>query len=120
MLLIIVDAYSKWLDVHLMNTSTSKATIGKLRCFFTEHGLSNQCMTDNSACFTSVDFEEFMTNSGIKHITSSPQHAATNGQAGRAVQLIKESLKIHWMEILKHAYAKYSCNIGPLLIQPQE
>ena len=43
-LLTIVNAYSKWLDVHPMNTSTSKAMIGKLLYFFAEHGLPDQCI----------------------------------------------------------------------------
>ena len=117
-IVIIVDNYSKWLDVHPMNTSTSKATIGKLRHLFAEHGLPDQCVTDNGTCFISADFKEFTTKNGIKHITSSPYHPTMNGQAERAVQSVKESLKRHRMEILKCAYAKYSSNIEPLYIQP--
>ena len=53
MFLIVVDAYSKWLDAFPMNSSTSSATIEKLRRIFAEHGLPNQCVTDNGTCFTS-------------------------------------------------------------------
>ena len=53
MFLIVVDAYSKWLDALPMNSSTSSATIEKLRRIFAEHGLPNQCVTDNGTCFTS-------------------------------------------------------------------
>ena len=60
---------------------------------FAKNGLTDQCLTDNSTCFTSADFEEFMTNNGIKHITSPPYHPAMNGQAERVVQSVKESLK---------------------------
>ena len=58
--LIIVDAYSKWLDVHPINTVTSSATNLKLHHTFVKHNLSDQCMTDNATCFISSDFEEFM------------------------------------------------------------
>ena len=34
-----------------------------------------------------------MIQNGIKHITSAPYHAATNGLAERAVQIIKGGLK---------------------------
>ena len=85
MLLIIVDANSKFLDMYPMNRFTSKATIGKLRRLFEKHGSPDQCETDNGTCFTSADFEEFMTNNGIKHITSFPYHPATNGQVERVV-----------------------------------
>ena len=39
MFLIIVDSYSKWIDSHVMNTSTSQATIEKLRMTFSTHGI---------------------------------------------------------------------------------
>ena len=93
MLLIIVDAYSKWLDEYPMNTSTSKATIWKLHCLFAEHGLPDQCMTDKGTYFTSTDFKEFMTNNGVKQFTSSPYHPATSGQTEIAVKSVKEFLK---------------------------
>ena len=90
MFLIIADVYSKWLDVHPMNTMT---TIVKLCRTFAEHGLPDQYVTDNATCFINSDFEEFMTNNDIKHITSASYHLAKNGQAERAVKSFKDSLK---------------------------
>ena len=77
--LIIVDAYSKWLDRHPLNTVTSSITTGKLHCIFVEHGLPDQCVTDNVTYFTSSDFKEFMTNNGIKPITSALCHPMLSG-----------------------------------------
>ena len=37
--LVLVDAYSKWLEVHVMKSTTSTATIEKLREIFATHGL---------------------------------------------------------------------------------
>ena len=71
-------------------TVTSNATIGELCRTFVEHGLPDQCVTDNATCFSS-DSEECMTNNGIKH--SVPYHPAMNGQAEQAVQFFQESLK---------------------------
>ena len=39
MFLVLVDAYSKWLEVHVMKSTTSTATIEKLREIFATHGL---------------------------------------------------------------------------------
>ena len=39
MFLVVVDAYSKWLEVHCMKSTTSSATIEKLREMFATHGL---------------------------------------------------------------------------------
>ena len=46
--------------------------------------------TDNGAAFTSGEFQEFVEHNGIRHITSSPYHPATNGLVERAVQTNNE------------------------------
>lgn len=51
--LIIVDAYSKWMDIHIMNSTTSEATIAKLQQTFATHGLCNLIISDNGSAFTS-------------------------------------------------------------------
>ena len=49
MFLIIVDAHSKWIDVHPTNSSTSEITIEKLRITFANLGLPHQIVTDNGS-----------------------------------------------------------------------
>ena len=39
MFLILVDAHSKWLDIHIVNSATSSSTIKKMRSTFATHGL---------------------------------------------------------------------------------
>ena len=93
MLLIIVDAYSKWIDVHVMQTSTSTATVERLRQTFSTHGLPEIIVSDNGSNFTSKEFETFLKLNGIRHITTAPYHPASNGLAERAVQTVKEGIK---------------------------
>ena len=90
MFLVVVDAYSKWLEVHRMRSITSTATIEKLREMFATHGLPATLVSDNGSNFTSAEFQEFMKNNGIKHIKVSPYHPASNGLAERAVRIFKE------------------------------
>ena len=93
MLLVVIDAYSKWLDVAIINSATSTATIDSLRRMFATHGIPESIVSDNATVFTSEEFTEFVTMNGIHHIRSAPYHPATNGLAERAVQTLKESLK---------------------------
>ena len=93
MFLIIVDAHSKWIDVHPTNSSTSEITIEKLRITFANLGLPHQIVTDNGSCFTSTEFKNFTTANGIKHIFTAPYHASSNGLAERAVQSFKQSMR---------------------------
>ena len=60
MFLVVMDAYSKWLEVHRMKSITSTATIEKLREMFATHGLPATVVSDNGSNFTSSEFQEFM------------------------------------------------------------
>lgn len=57
------------------------------------HGLCDTIVTDNGTQFVSHDFEKFCESNGIKHLTSSPYHPQSNGQAERFVNLLKTGLK---------------------------
>ncbi|CAG2235627.1 unnamed protein product [Mytilus edulis] len=91
--LIMVDAYSKWIDIHVMNSTTSEATIAKLEQTFATHGLCDLIISDNGAAFTSKEFADYVKSNGIEHRTSAPWHPASNGCAERAVQSFKEGMK---------------------------
>ncbi|GFU53298.1 uncharacterized protein K02A2.6 [Trichonephila clavipes] len=87
------DAYSKWIEVIPMKNITASFTIHHLRILFAHYGIPLTLVSDNGASFTSYEFRHFLKLNNIKHITSAPYHAATNGQAERIVQLFKASLK---------------------------
>ena len=93
MLLIIVDVHSKWIEVHVMSSSTSSATIGNLRVTFAQLGIPRSIVTDNGPCFVSAEFKQFLSKNGITQITSAPYHPSSNGLAERAVQTVKQGIK---------------------------
>jgi hypothetical protein len=69
-LLVIVDAYSKWTEVHIMSKTTSAAIIKKLRQTFTIHGLPDLVVTDNGSNFVSHEMETFLRQNCIRHVRS--------------------------------------------------
>ena len=93
MFLILIDAHSKWLEVHMTNSSTSSVTIEKMRSSFVTLGLPEQLVTDNGPSFTSEEFALLLQMNGIKHITTAPYDPGSNGLAERAVQMLKSGLK---------------------------
>lgn len=91
--LIVVDAYSKWPEIFLMNKTSAQATITVLRSLFSRYGLPLQLVTDNGPQFRSEEFDHFLNANGVKHVRVAPYHAASNGAAERMVQSFKRSLQ---------------------------
>ena len=93
MFLILVEANTKWVDIHVVNSTSAEVTIEKMRATFATLGLPQILVTDNGPQFTSAQFAQFTKNNGIKHVTSSPYHPSTNGLAERMVQTFKEGMR---------------------------
>ena len=91
--LILVDAYSRWIEVHQVPSITTETTVKTLRLIFSIHGLPMQLVSDNGPAFTSHDFKEFINRNGIRHTLTAPYHPRSNGLAERAVQTFKSTIK---------------------------
>ncbi|XP_058038706.1 uncharacterized protein K02A2.6-like [Ahaetulla prasina] len=92
MLLIIVDAYSKWVEVVSMTSITSEALIHALKRVFATHGLPDVLVSDNGPQLTSAAFQAYLAKQGIRHATIAPFRPASNGLAERTVRSAKEVL----------------------------
>ena len=106
MFLIVVDAHSKWMEVEIMNSATSQATIESLRTIFASFGLSKMMVTDNGTWFTSSEFQEFAQHNNIRHIRIGPYYPSSNGLAERAVQTFKLGIRKQLTGMLQ---TKLSC-----------
>ena len=93
MVFVMKDAYSKWIEGHVMTSTTSGATADKMREIFAVHGLPEVLVTDNAANLTSSEMENFLEKNGIAHVTSAPYHPSSNGLAENAVKTVKSGLK---------------------------
>ena len=91
--LVMVDSYSKWLDVERVKSTDAKTTCSVLRKLFSVHGLPKVVVSDNGPGFASEEFNAFLKMNGIRHLYSAPYHPSSNGQAERMVRVLKESLK---------------------------
>jgi Integrase core domain len=90
---ILVDAHTKWPEISMTKSTDSTAFINIRRDIFSWFGLPYTLVSGNRPQFKSADFELFLRANGIKHKTSAPYHPATNGQAERMVQTMKQSLR---------------------------
>ena len=92
MLLVVVDAFSKWFKVATMKQTTSTVTIQKLREIFAQHGLLDMLVSDNGTNFASEEFAEFLRSNGIIHVNTGLYHPSSYGLAERAVHTVKEGI----------------------------
>ena len=57
--LIVVDAYSKWLEMIPMSSITSLKTIAVLRSLFARYGIPEEVVSDNGPQLASEEFSQF-------------------------------------------------------------
>ena len=93
MFLIVVDAYTKWIEVIKTSGCSSRTTVEALRPVFATFGLPEVVVSDNGPAFVSDEFANFLGRNGVAHHRVSPYHPESNGQAERAVRVVKEGLK---------------------------
>ena len=95
MWLIVVCAYSKWLEVKDMKQNTTAANlIKKLRELFACFGLPKVCVMDNGPQLSrSTEFVTFLSNNGIKCVPIPSYHPSSNGQAENQVLQFKRAIK---------------------------
>ena len=93
-LLIMIDAYSKYIWAHVMNADTTTLkTLSVLYMWFTDRGFPSTLVSDNGPQFTAKEFNDKMNKWGVKHIFTPPYHPASNGLAEKAVGIVKDKLK---------------------------
>ena len=74
MLLVLIDAHSKWLEAVPVVRATAEATTSALRHIFATHGLPEVIVSDNGSQFTAAEFENFCKMNGIRHLRTPPFH----------------------------------------------
>lgn len=92
--LLIVDMYSKFPELCVLNTDTTTINVIKnIKSVFSRHGILEVLYTDNGPQFNNHCFQQFLRQWDVIHKTSSPRYALSNGFIERHVQTIKKILK---------------------------
>ena len=89
---LVVDYYSRYIELAKLSSTTSSEVIKHLKSFFSRHGLPQTVVSDNGPQYSSAIFKTFAKQYGFTHNTSSPQFPQANGAAERAVCIIKDLL----------------------------
>ena len=76
--LIVADVFSKYILVRKLPYFTSAAVCIELFMIVKESGLPHIIRSDNSPCYNSKEFQQFLQCYSITHQTSSPNHPRSN------------------------------------------
>ncbi|XP_038058795.1 uncharacterized protein K02A2.6-like [Patiria miniata] len=90
--IVLVDYFSRWIEVHHLPTTTSLAVINFLKATFARFGIPEVIVTDNGPQFL-TEFNQFASEYDIQHLTSSPNYPQANGMAEKAVHIAKSMLR---------------------------
>ena len=71
--LVLVDYYSKYIEVTKLNDLTSQDTIEALKEYFSRHGIPAKLVTDCGVQYTSKEFETFARGYNFEHVLASPK-----------------------------------------------
>ena len=91
--LLIADYFSKYPFLFEMRKTTTELVIRRFENVFAQLGEPKTLQTDNGPQFASKEFEEYLQNKGIRHLTSSPLYPQSNGFIERQVRSIKSHLQ---------------------------
>lgn len=91
--LVLVDAFSGWIECWIMNKTDAAAVIRRLRTCFAQLGLPRLVIADNGPPLASAELTKFFDVNGIQLKHSPPFHPKSNGMAERGVRVCKEMLE---------------------------
>ena len=91
--LVIVDAFSRWPEVHLTRSMTATETIGRLRRTFAQEGVPVVLVSDNAPEFCASEFQTWLRCIGCHHVLTPPYHPRSNGLAERFVRTLKDHVR---------------------------
>ena len=95
--LIAVDQYSSWpWVVQLGKTAAARHLIAALCEIFCTSGAPDTLYTDGGTQFSSQECQAFLRRWGVRHITSAPHYAQSNGRAEAAVKSMKKLIRRTW------------------------
>jgi transposase InsO family protein len=113
-LLIIIDYYSRYQEIEIMNKITSTETINRLDSIFCRLGYPKSITADNGRQFISNEFKSYCKENNIELNSTIPYWPQQNGEVERQNRSvlkrlkISHSLKLNWKQELKKYLMMYN------------
>ncbi|KAJ8896268.1 hypothetical protein PR048_001612 [Dryococelus australis] len=92
--LLVVDYYSKWVELQKLKSQTSPCIISHMKSTLVQLGIPAVVMSDGGSNLTSLQFDKFAQEWNFIHQTSSPRYPQSSGMSECHVQTVKKTLKV--------------------------
>ena len=112
-LLVVIDTYSKFPQVEIVNSTEAKTCIPKLVTIFARYGIPSKIKTDNGPPFNGKEFETYTKSLGIEWKTITPLWPQGNAVVERFMKPIGKLLKTteiegkNWRQELQRFLLQY-------------
>lgn len=93
-LLVVVDYYSRYYEVCVMQSTSAEKVIDQLDEVFSRHGFPMTIKSDNGPQFISNEFDEYCRQNAITNQRVTPKWAQANGEVERQNRSILKRLQI--------------------------
>lgn len=90
--LLVVNFFSKNVQVQTLSSTTSASVIRALKAFFSRHGISTTLVSDSGAQYSCQDFYGLSQEYSFTHTKSSPRYSQSNCLAEWMVRTVKSLL----------------------------
>ena len=125
-LLVVVDEYSRYPEVEIVTSTSSKSTIPKLDEIFSRQGIPDVVKTDKGPPFHGHEFAKFATSLGFTHRRVTPLWPRANGEVerlnrtlGKVIRTAESEVHVSWKQQLHKFLRQYratphsTTNISP-------
>ena len=92
-LLVLVDYFSRWMEVNVVRSTTSAMLIKCLDNHFARYGVPVGLRTDNGPNLISQEMESYLREMGIKHQLTTPLWPRANGEVERQNRSLLKSMR---------------------------
>lgn len=88
----IVDAFTKFVKLYAVNSTSTKEVCACLDKYFEYYSRPRRIISDRGTCFTSMEFSSYLLDKNIDHVKVATASAQANGQAERVNRVLKSML----------------------------
>ena len=97
-ILVVVDYFSRFLEVAILKSTTSAKIIESIHPIFAWFGVPHSLWTDNGPQFVSEEFETFLQPQGVEHQKTTPMWPQANGEVEHQNCFLLKCLQIARVE----------------------